>query len=72
MSKHSFAAEYADLISVDESRAQKIKETKKRKRIEEAIAVALLQNNAKRAIELAEKYSLSPKEFGKLVAKYAK
>lgn len=70
--KHSYLAEYADTMSVDTARAEKIKQTKKRKRVEEAIAIAILQDEAKRAVELAEKYNITPKEFGKLVAKYSK
>lgn len=68
--KSSALVHYVDSI-VDKERAAKIKATKKRKRIEEHIAVAILQNNPKRAIEIAEKNNIPPQEFGKMVAKYS-
>ena len=70
--KHSYLVDYIDDIHKDHERAEKIKKTKKRKRVEEAIAVAILQNNPKKAIDLAEKYEIPPQEFGKMVAKYSK
>lgn len=71
-SKTSALVSYIDDICVDEERSRKIRETKKRKRIEEAIGVAILQDNPKHAIDLAEKYNIPPQEFGKLVARYTK
>lgn len=70
--KYSHLARYIDDIHVDKNRSEKIKQTRKRKRIEEAIAVAILQGNPKGAIDLAEKYNIPPQEFGKMVAKYSK
>ena len=70
--KYSYLAHYIDDIHVDGNRAKKIRQTKKRKRIEEAIAVAILQHNPKRAIDIAEKHNIPPQEFGKMVAKYSK
>ena len=72
MSKYSHLAAYIDDICKDQSRAEKIKKTKQRKRIEEHIAVAILQGDPKRAIDLAERYNIPPQEFGKMVAKYSK
>jgi predicted dehydrogenase len=71
MGKHSYLVDYANELLKDQSRSEKIKQTQKRKRIEEAIAVAILQNNPKRAIDLAEKYNIPPQDFGKMVAKYS-
>lgn len=70
--KASLLVSYIDDVCVDEDRSKKIKETKKRKRIEEAIGVAILQGDPKRAIDLSEKYNIPPQEFGKLVAKYTR
>lgn len=69
--KHSYLLDYANEILKDQNRAEKIKKTKQRKRVEEHIAVAIMQGNVKRAIDLAEKYEIPPQEFGKLVAKYS-
>lgn len=63
---------YIDDILVDEDRSKKIKATKKRKRIEEHIAVAILNNNPKLAIEIADRHNIPPQEFGKMVAKYSR
>jgi len=70
-SKYSFAVNYADEMCKDQNRAEKIKKTKQRKRIEEHIAVAIMQNNPKRAIYLCERYNISPQDFGRMVAKYS-
>ena len=67
----SLLLSYADDILKDKSRSEKIKATRKRKRIEEHIAVAILQHDPKRAIYLAEKYEIPPQDFGKMVAKYS-
>lgn len=69
--KHSYLVDYADEIMKDYERAEKIKKTKERKRIEEHIAVAIMQNNPKRAIDLCERYNIPPQDFGKMVAKYS-
>lgn len=71
MKKHSHLAAYIDDICKDQDRAEKIKKTKQRKRIEEHIAVAILQGDPKRAIDIAERYNIPPQEFGKMVAKYS-
>ena len=71
-SKHSYLVDYADEILKDQNRAEKIKKTKKRKRVEEHIAVAIMQGNPKRAIDLCERYNIPPQDFGKMVAKYSK
>lgn len=68
--RKSYLVEYADDMLKDESRAEKIKKTRQRKRQEEAIAVALLQGRPKYAIALAEKYNIPPQDFAKLVLKY--
>lgn len=68
--KMSALVDYIDSI-VDEERSAKIRRTKKMKRIEQHIAVAILNNNPKRAIDLAEMYDIPPQEFGKMVAKYS-
>ncbi len=68
--KASFLVSYIDDICVDKGRSEKAKKTRKCKRIEEAIGVAILQGDPKRAIDLSEKYNIPPQEFGKLVAKY--
>lgn len=70
-SKYSFAVDYADEMTKDHNRAEKIKKTKERKRVEEHIAVAIMQNNPKRAIELCERYNIPPQDFGRMVAKYS-
>ena len=70
-SKYLFAVDYADEMLKDESRAEKIKKTKKRKRVEEHIAVAIMQHNVKRAVDLCERYNIPPQDFGKMVAKYS-
>ena len=70
--KKSYLVDYADELFKDHDRAEKIKRTKKQKRIEEHIAVAILQNNPKRAIEIAERYNIPPQEFGKMVARYSR
>ena len=67
----SYLLDYADEILKDQSRAEKIKKTKQRKRVEEHIAVYIMQGNAKKAIDLAEKYEIPPQEFGKMVARYS-
>ena len=69
--KHSYLVDYADEILKDNSRSEKIKQTKQRKRVEEHIAVAIMQGNVKRAIDLSERYGIAPQDFGKLVAKYS-
>ena len=69
--KKSYLVDYADELLKDQSRAEKIKRTKKRKQIEQHIAVAILQHNPKRAIEIAELHNIPPQEFGKMVAKYS-
>lgn len=69
--KRNALVDYIDSV-VDEERAKKIRQTKKTKRIEEHIAVAILNNNPKRAIDLADKYNIPPQEFGKMVAKYSR
>ena len=58
-------------ICIDESRSEKIKKTKQRKRVEEHIAVAIMQDNPKRAIYLCEKYNIPPQDFAKMVVKYS-
>ena len=68
--KYSHLVAYIDDVRKDQSRSDKIKATRLRKRQEEAIAVAILQGNPKKAIDLAEKYRIPPQEFGKMVAKY--
>lgn len=70
-SKYSFAVDYADEMCKDQERAEKIKKTKQRKRVEEHIAVAIMQNNPKRAIALCELYKIPPQDFGRMVAKYS-
>lgn len=70
-SKYSFAVDYVDDILKDKSRAEKLKKTKERKRVEEHIAVAIMQNNIKRAVDLCERYNIPPQDFGKMVAKYS-
>lgn len=70
MKKKSYLVDYADELLKDQSRAEKIRRTKKLKQIEQHIAVAILQNNPKRAIEIAELHNIPPQEFGKMVAKY--
>ena len=70
-SKYSFAVDYADEMLKDQNRSEKIKKTKERKRVEEHIAVAIMRNNPKRAIELCERYNIPPQDFGKMVAKYS-
>lgn len=67
-----YLARYIDELLIDEERSQKIKATKRMKRIEEAIAVAILQDNPKRAIDISEKNNIPPQEFGKMVAKYTR
>lgn len=69
--KHSFLVDYADDICRDQNRAEKIKKTKERKRVEEHIAVAIMQNNIKRAIDLCERWNIPPQDFGRMVAKYS-
>lgn len=70
-SKYSHVVAYVDDIMKDESRADKIKKTKQRKRVEEHIAVAIMQNNPKRAIDLCERYKIPPQDFAKMVVKYS-
>lgn len=70
--KRSYLVDYADELLKDQSRSEKIRRTKKMKHIEEHIAVAILNNNPKRAIDLAEMYDIPPQEFGKMVAKYSR
>lgn len=70
-SKYSYVVDYADEICRDQNRIEKIKKTKERKRVEEHIAVAIMQNNVKRAIDLCERYNIPPQDFGKMVAKYS-
>jgi hypothetical protein len=72
MKKYSNLVAYIDDICKDQDRAEKIKKTKQRKRIEEYIAVAILQGDPKRAIDIAERYNIPPQEFGKMVAKYSR
>lgn len=69
--RFSFAVDYADEMLKDQNRAEKIKKTKERKRVEEHIAVAIMQNNVKRAVDLCERYNIPPQDFGKMVAKYS-
>ena len=71
MKKNTALVDYADELLKDQSRAEKIKRTKKQKQIEQHIAVAILQNNPKRAIEIAELHNIPSQEFGKMVAKYS-
>lgn len=71
-SNYSALVAYADDVFKDNKRAEKIKKTRKQKRIEEHIAMAILQNNPKRAIDIAERYEIPPQEFGKMVAKYSR
>lgn len=70
-SKYSYLVDYADELCKDQDRAEKVKKTKQRKRVEEHIAVAIMQNNPKRAIELCERYKIPPQDFGRMVAKYS-
>ena len=70
-SKYSFAVAYADEMCKDQERSEKIKKTKQRKRVEEHIAVAIMQNNPKKAIVLCERYKIPPQDFGRMVAKYS-
>lgn len=70
-SKFSYLMAYVDDVCKDESRSDKIKKTKQRKRVEEHIAVAIMQNKPKRAIDLCEKYSIPPQDFAKMVLKYS-
>lgn len=70
-SKYSYVVAYIDDICKDESRAEKIKKTKQRKRVEEHIAVAIMQDNPKRAIDLCERYNIPPQDFAKMVIKYS-
>lgn len=70
-SKYSYVVDYVDDITKDESRCEKIKKTKQRKRVEEHIAVAIMQDNPKRAIDLCEKYHIPPQDFAKMVVKYS-
>lgn len=72
MGKYSYLVDYANELTKDQNRSEKIKQTRKKKRIEEAIAVAILQNNPQKAIYLAEKYNIPPQDFGKMVAKYSR
>lgn len=69
--KYSYLIDYVDDITKDHERAEKIKKTKQRKRVEEHIAVAIMQGNPKRAIDLCERYNISPQDFGKMVVKYS-
>ena len=69
--KHSYLLDYAEEILKDNNRAEKIKKTKRRKRAEEHIAVAIMQGNVKRAIDLSEMHGIPPQDFGKLVGKYS-
>ena len=71
MKKDTALVDYADELLKDQSRAEKIKRTKKLKLIEEYIAIAITNRDPKRAIEIAEKNNISPQEFGKMVAKYS-
>lgn len=70
-SKYSYVVDYVDDILKDHSRAEKIKKTKERKRVEEHIAVAIMQDNPKRAISLCERYKIPPQDFAKMVLKYS-
>lgn len=70
-SKYSHVVAYVDDLFKDESRAEKIKKTKQRKRVEEHIAVAIMQDNPKRAIDLCERYKIPPQDFAKMVIKYS-
>ena len=70
--KYSNLVAYADDISKDQTRSEKIKKTRQRKRIEQHIAVAILQGDPKRAIDIAEMWKIPPQEFGKMVAKYTR
>lgn len=69
--KYSFLVDYADDMLKDQGRSEKVKKTKQRKRVEEHIAVAIMQGNAKRAIDLCERYNIPPQDFGRMVAKYS-
>jgi hypothetical protein len=69
--KYSYLVDYADEMCNDQNRADKLKKTRERKRVEEHIAVAIMQNNPKRAIELCERYNIPPQDFGRMVAKYS-
>lgn len=69
--KKSYLVDYADELLKDQSRSEKIKRTKKRKRVEEQIAVAIINGNAKTAVFYAEKYGITPQDFGKMVARYS-
>ena len=71
MNKKSILVDYADELFKDTDRAAKIKRTRKRKMVEEHIAVAILQHNPKRAIEIAERHNIPPQEFGRMVARYS-
>lgn len=71
MKKKSYLVDYADELFKDTDRAAKIKRTRKLKQVEQHIAVAILQNNPKRAIEIAELHNIPPQEFGKMVARYS-
>lgn len=70
-SKYSYIVDYADELLKDQNRAEKIKKTKQRKRVEEHIAVAIMMGNVKRAVDLCERYEIPPQDFGKMVAKYS-
>ena len=70
-SKYSFLVDYADDICKDQNRSEKMKKTKTMKRVEEHIAVAIIMNNPKRAIELCERWNIPPQDFGRMVAKYS-
>ena len=69
--KESILVAYIDDILKDQNRCEKIKRTKQQKRIEEHIAMAILNNDPKRAISIAERYNIPPQEFGKMVGKYS-
>ena len=71
MKNDTALVDYADELLKDQSRSEKIKRTKKLKLIEEHIAIAITNRDPKRAIEIAEKNNISPREFGKMVAKYS-
>ena len=71
MKKKSYLVDYADELFKDTDRAAKIKRTRKLKQVEQHIAVAILQNNPKRAIEIAELHNIPPQDFGKMVARYS-
>ena len=71
MRENSALVDYADELFKDHYRSAQLKRTRKQKLIEEHIAVAILNNNPKKAIKIAERHNIPPQEFGKMVAKYS-